>query len=82
MPGEGELGALADVLVIAVGSGGTLSVLAASLRAWVAQPRKSDVRIRVQHDDGETVEIDASRIDGERLDALIRQALGGWHSEE
>ena len=77
IPGEGELGSLADVLVVAVGSGGTLSVLVTSLKAWLAQPRRSDVRIRVQRDGGQTVEIDASRIDGERADALIRQALGG-----
>jgi Effector Associated Constant Component 1 len=82
MPGEGELGALADVLVVAVGSGGALSVLATSLKAWLAQPRRSDVRIRVQHDGGETVEIDANRIDDERVDALIRQALGGRPSGE
>ena len=82
MPGEGELGALADVLVVAVGSGGALSVLATSLKAWLAQPRRSDVRIRVQRDGGETVEIDANRIDGERVDALIRQALGGPLSGE
>jgi len=81
-PGKGELGAVADVLVIAVGSGGTLSVLATSLKAWLAQPRRSDVRIRVQHDGGETVEIDANRIDDERVDALIRQALGGRPSGE
>jgi Effector Associated Constant Component 1 len=81
-PGEGELGALADVLMVAVGSGGTLSVLAASLKAWLAQPRRSDVRIRVQRDGGETVEIDANRIDDERVDALIRQALGGGLSKE
>ena len=82
MPGEGELGALADVLVVAVGSGGTLSVLATSLKAWLAQPRRSDVRIRVQRDSGETVEIDANRVDGERVDAVIRQALAGPLSEE
>ena len=81
-PGEGELGALADVLVVAVGSGGALSVLATSLKAWLAQPRRSDVRIRVQRDGGETIEIDANRIDGERVDALIHQALGGRLSGE
>ena len=81
-PGEGELGALADVLVVAVGSGGALSVLAASLKAWLAQPRRSDVRIRVQHDGGETVEIDANRVGGKHVDALIRQALGGRLSGE
>ena len=82
MPREGELGALADALVVAVGSGGTLSVLAASLKAWLAQPRRSDVRIRIQQDGGETVEIDANRIDSEHVDALIRQALGGRLSGE
>jgi hypothetical protein len=69
------------VLVVAVGSGGALSVLAASLKAWLAQPRRSDVRIRVQRDGGETVEIDASRIDGKRVDSLLRQALGPLSGE-
>ena len=32
---------------------------------------------RIQRDGGQTVEIDASRVDGERVDALVRQALGG-----
>jgi outer membrane biogenesis lipoprotein LolB len=75
-PGEGELGALTEVLVVAVGSGGTLSVLATSLKTWLAQPRRSDVRIRVRREGGETVEIDADRIDAEQADALLRQALG------
>jgi hypothetical protein len=77
MPREGELGSLADVLVVAVGAGGVLPVLAASLKAWLAQPRKSDVRIRIQRDGGQIVEIDANRVDDERVDALVRQALGG-----
>jgi hypothetical protein len=82
MPGDGELGALADVLVVAVGSGGTLSVLATSLKAWLARPHGQHVRIRVRRDDGETVEIDADRIDAEQADSLLRQALGGRPSKE
>jgi membrane-associated two-gene conflict system component 1 (EACC1) len=81
-PGEGQLGTLADVLVVAVGSGGTLSVLATSLKAWLAQPHGQHVRIRVQRDGGETVEIDADRIDAEQADALLHQALGGRPSRE
>jgi propanediol utilization protein len=81
-PGEGELGALADVLVVAVGSGGTLSVLATSLKAWLVQPRGQHVKIRVRRDGEETVEIDADRINAAQADALLRQALGGRAPKE
>jgi hypothetical protein len=72
---EGELGALGEALVVAVSSGGTASVLAASLKAWVSLPHRSDVRIKVQGPDGRVVEIAANRVSGERVDDLLRQAL-------
>lgn len=75
-PRAGELGALADALVVSVGSGGALSVLAASLKAWVLQPRRSGIRIRVQGETGRVVEIVGENVDGERVEALVRQALG------
>ena len=81
-PREGELGALAEALVVAVSSGGTVSVLAASLKAWISLPRRSDVWIRVQGADGRLVEIDADRVSGERLDDLVRQALGSETPQE
>ena len=40
-PRPGELGSLAEALVVAVGSGGTVSVLAASLSGWLSQSRRS-----------------------------------------
>jgi len=76
VPQEGELGALAEVLVAAVGSGGALSVLAASLYAWLSQPRRSDVRIRVEGDDGRVAEIDANRVNAKQAEDMLRQALG------
>jgi hypothetical protein len=82
VPREGELGALADVLVAAVGSGGALSVLAASLHAWLSRPARSDVRIRVQGDAGRVVEIDADRVDAQQAEILLRQALDFGHAEE
>jgi hypothetical protein len=81
-PSEGELGALTDALVVAAGSGGTLSVLATSLKAWLAQPRRSDARIRIQAGDGRVVEIDANRLHGERVNAPINQILGDDLSKE
>ena len=74
-PREGELGALAEVLVVAVGSGGTLSVLAASLKSWISQPRRSDFQIRVKRPDGHSIEITANRANSEQVDTLLRQAL-------
>jgi hypothetical protein len=74
-PREGELGAVAEALVVAVGSGGALSVLAASLSAWLSQPRRSDVRVRLSGVNGRVVEFAADRIDAEQVEALLRQAL-------
>ncbi|WP_189188832.1 effector-associated constant component EACC1 [Streptomyces albiflavescens] len=74
-PGAGELGSFPDALVVAVGSGGAVSVLAASLKAFLALPRRSDVRIKVGGTpDGRTVEIDAKRVSD--VEALVREALG------
>lgn len=69
-----ELGALADALVAAVGSGGALSVLAASLKAFLTLPRRSDVRIVLSAPDGRRVEVDAKRVGN--VEALIHEALG------
>jgi Effector Associated Constant Component 1 len=81
VPREGELGALAEVLVAAVGSGGAVSVLATSLRAWLSQPRRSDVRIRVQGESGRVVEIAADRVDAQQAEVLLRQALDSGRPE-
>jgi hypothetical protein len=80
-PREGQLGVLGAALVVAVGAGGTVSVLAGSLKAWLSLPRRSDVRIRIQGTDGRSVEIDAGRVSGERIDDLVRQALASGMPE-
>ena len=74
VPGPGELGAMADVLVAAVSSGGAISVLASSLKAFLSQPRRSDVRIVLRTADGRRVEVDAKRIAD--VEALVRETLG------
>lgn len=81
-PREGELGTVGEALVVAVSSGGAVSVLAASLKAWISLPRRSDVRIKVEGADGRVVEIEADRVGDERVDALIRQALASEMRQE
>ena len=61
-PKPGELGTITDLLSVAVSGGGALTVLAASLKAFFAQPRRSDVRITIKTADGRSVEIDAKRV--------------------
>jgi hypothetical protein len=78
-PRPGELGTVTDALAVALGGGGTLTVLAASLRAWFAQPRRSDVRIVIRDADGRSVEVDAKRVTDVQalLIAVLPQARGG-----
>ena len=74
VPADGHLGVLSDALVAAVGSGGAISVLAASLKAFFALPRRSDVKVTVSGPDGRRVEIDAKRVGD--VEALVREVLG------
>jgi Effector Associated Constant Component 1 len=82
VPREDELGALAEVLVAAVSSGGVLSVLATSLHAWLSQPRRSDVRIRVRGANGRAVEIDVERVNAQQAEDVLRQVLDFGRLEE
>jgi hypothetical protein len=70
----GELGSITDALSIAISGGGALSVLAASLKAFFAQPRRADLRITVRSGDGRSVEIDAKRI--QDVEAVLRAVFG------
>lgn len=71
--GPDELGTLPDVLSVAVGSSGLLTVLAASLKVFLSQPRRSDVRITIKAADGRSVDIDAKRVTD--VEALLRNAF-------
>ena len=72
-PKNGQLGPLTEVLIAAVSSGGTVSVLAAALQAFLIQPRRADVRIVLTTPGGRRVEIDAKRVDD--VEALLRRML-------
>jgi hypothetical protein len=61
---EGAMGALADVLVVAVGSGGLLTVLLSSLVTWITRPKQSRSpvisSIKIMLPDGTKIFIDGS----------------------
>lgn len=57
----GEMGAVVDVLSVAVGAGGAVTVLANSISVWLTQ-RHSDVKIEVTGGDGRSVIVEAQRV--------------------
>ena len=74
-PRDGEMGAAAELLVVSLGAGGALSVLAGSLRAWLSQPRRSGIKVTVHRPDGQRLEIDARHVTKESVEEILRQAL-------
>lgn len=60
-PEPGQMGAVDDVLVVALGGSGAVTVLANSLRVWLTQ-RHADVVIEVSSPHGRRVTIDAKRV--------------------
>jgi hypothetical protein len=72
-PVDGQLGAATEVLAVAVGTGGAMSVLAASLKSWLSQPRRADVRVTILAPDGRLIEVDAKRV--ENVEAVLRATL-------
>jgi hypothetical protein len=69
----GDMGVLTDTLVVALGSGGTLSVLVGSLQVWL-QHRRGDVSVEVTGADGRRVAITAGST-AEAL-TLLREVRG------
>ncbi|MFJ4667464.1 effector-associated constant component EACC1 [Kitasatospora purpeofusca] len=80
-PAPGEMGSVLDAVTVALGAGGALSVLASSLRVWFAQPRRSDVRLKIRRADGGTLELDAERVRAGDLEDLLRTALESQEPE-
>jgi hypothetical protein len=72
-PRSGELGPITDALSIAVGSGGALTALATSLRAYFAQPKRADLRVTIRSGDGRSFVLDAKRV--EHVEALLRTVV-------
>ncbi|WP_051838265.1 effector-associated constant component EACC1 [Streptomyces sp. NRRL WC-3742] len=77
-PGRGELGGWSDTLVVALGAGGALTTLAASLKVYLGQPRTSTVKLKTVKPDGTRTEVTAEHIARSDVESVLRAAL---HSE-
>jgi hypothetical protein len=59
-PNPGEMGAVLDVLAVAVGSGGAVGVLIRSLLSWLGG-RRADVIVTVSAPDGRQITVEVRR---------------------
>ncbi|MEW1640275.1 hypothetical protein AB0469_40245 [Streptomyces sp. NPDC093801] len=69
-PEPGHMGALADVLVVALGSGSAGAVLARSLTTWLLQ-RRADVKVTITAAGGRRVSVDVRR--ARDVEAVVRE---------
>ena len=74
-PKPGQLGSVADTLTVILGASGTGTALVACVRTWLAQPRRSDIRLKITREGEETVEIDAKRVKKADIEHLLKEAL-------
>ncbi|MEW2191241.1 effector-associated constant component EACC1 [Streptomyces microflavus] len=81
-PSEGDLGTAVELLAVAIGSGGVVSVLATSLSAWFQQPKKSDITLKVTGPNGSNIEIDATRATVREVTELLNNALEASKAED
>lgn len=70
-PGPGELGAVADVLVAAVSSGGAVTVLLGSIKTFLTQPHGQHVELEVTSPDGTKVTLTADRVRSKSVPDLV-----------
>jgi len=72
-PGETELGALPELLTVALGAGGAGTVLASSIATWL-RTRRTSAKVTIKSGDRSvTLEIETA----DDLVPLLREILGG-----
>ncbi|WP_422735307.1 effector-associated constant component EACC1 [Micromonospora sp. WMMD729] len=75
IPADEMSAGAADVLLVAVGSGGAAMVLVQSIAGWLTH-RREDVTVRLTHPDGWSAELDVRRArDMGQVTALVEAAV-------
>ncbi|GAB7036952.1 MULTISPECIES: effector-associated constant component EACC1 [Catenuloplanes] len=73
VPDPGTMGTAAEVLLVALGSGGAVAVLIQSVAGWL-NARRPDVTVRIEVTDRWSIELDVARARDERQIAAIINA--------
>ncbi|QRP49037.1 hypothetical protein [Amycolatopsis sp. FDAARGOS 1241] len=74
VPAPGEMGGIADAIVVALGSGGAIATLATALPIWLGKSRRATVQIEVAADEhGRKVVVRAENV--KDVEVLLRQVL-------
>lgn len=76
-PRPGQMGDVADIVVALGSAGGSIAILAPSLRAWILSNRAS---VRVVRPDGGQVEVAAGNADD--VVKILREIEEGFEPEE
>jgi hypothetical protein len=58
-PRPDEMGDLANIITVAIGSGGAATVLIGSLTTWITQRRNAEITLKITSRAGRPVEINA-----------------------
>ena len=69
---------IADIVTLALGSGGAIATLAATLRTWIGTRGHRSFRVRIQSGENAWT-IDAPKLDAEQVESIVRavtQAAG------
>jgi hypothetical protein len=72
-PSEGSLGAISEIVSIALSPGGAAAILAPTLIAWIKQ-RRSKISLRIKREDGTEIALEADRIKAAGTEELRRLA--------
>jgi hypothetical protein len=78
-PRIGELGSVIDALTIAVDSGGTLTILAGALRAWLGRERNRGARLEItdRPKGGRKIVLDARNTSAADIERILRALTDG-----
>ena len=76
-PQPGHMGDLANIITVAIGSGGVVSILLTSLSTWLSQ-RRNEVSVEVTFPDGRSIKVSSrGRSDPDTvLKDVLAQAKG------